>query len=187
MFSTESVMFFLIDVVAWVRNHEYVDGSDNTCTSEDGYLSLTIRPGGISARAVLPVFSDNGRCEMAFGADRDAFTPGAIKEAVQDVATQHGIMSWLVSCLRSYGWHVSNIDDGGKSLTADRTDTYGVRGLSIRVYSDIVDRSIRIEGNGQSLVSMHLNHAGFLKTSDNVPECRDRFQIADWLLNQYDF
>ena len=187
MFSTESVQFFLIDAVAWVRTHEYVDGSDNTCTSEDGYLSLTIRPKRIFARAVLPVFSGNGRCEMVFGAERDAFTPGAIKEAVQDVATQHGVMSWLVRCLRSYGWHVSNIEDDGKSFTADRTDAYGFRGLSIRVYSDIVDRSIRIEGNGQSLVSMHLNHAGFLKTSNNAPECCDRFRIADWLLNQYDF
>lgn len=187
MFSIESVKFFLIDAVAWVRTHEYVDGSDNTCTSEDGDLSITIRPEGISARAVLPIFSDNGRSEMAFEAERDAFTPGAIKEAVQEVATQHGVMSWLVNCLRSHGWHVSDINDDGNSLTVERTDAYGARGLSIRVYSDVVDRSIRIEGNGQSLVSMHLNHAGFLKTSNNAPECCDRFRIADWLLNQYDF
>lgn len=182
MFSTESVTFFLIDVVAWVGTHEYVDGSDNTFTSEDGYLSLTIRPGGISARAVLPVFSDNGRWEMAFTAERDAFTPKALKEAVQEVVIEHDVMYQIARSLASYGWHVSVLHTDGKSLTAKR---YG--GHEICVHNDLIERSVYIGGNGQSLASMHLNNAGLLKTSDNVPECRDRFQIADRLFNGYDF
>lgn len=182
MFSTESVKNFISDVVTWVGTHEYADGSDNTFTSEDGYLSLTIRPGGISARAVLPVFSDNGRWEMSFTAERDAFTPKTVKEAVQEVVIEHDVMYQIARSLASYAWHVSVLHSDGKSLTAKR---YG--GHDICVHNDLIERSVYIGGNGQSLASMHLNNAGLLKISNNEPEHHGRYQIADWMLNGYDF
>jgi hypothetical protein len=182
MFGIENVKGFISDAVTWASTHEYADGGDNTYTSTDGYLSLTINPGGISARAVLPVFSDNGRWEMAFVAERDTLTPKAVKEAVQEVATEHDVMYQIARSLASYGWYVSVLHTDGKSLTAKR---YG--GHDICVHNDLIERSVYIGGNGQSIALMHLSNAGLLKTNNNASEHRGRYRIADWLFNGYDF
>ena len=160
--STESVNNFISEVLTWIDSHDYIEDGDNTYTSGSGDLSVTIHSKGVSSQTVLPVFSDTGRWQMVFTAERD-------------------VMSWLVRSLRSHGWHVSGTDANGGYLTAERDNGR----LHIRVHGGIIDRSVRIEGNGQSLASMHLNNAGFLKTSDNVPGDSDRYQVADWLLNQY--
>ena len=90
-------------------------------------------------------------------------------------------MFCLVRSLGSYGWRVFSTDNDGGYLTAERDGS-----LIIRVYSDILNCSVRIEGNGQSLVSMHLNNAGVLKTSEKVPGDSDRYQISNWLIGRYE-
>ena len=183
MFSIKRVNDFISDVVVWIDTHGYVDGGDNTYTIEKiDNLSVTIQPGGVSARAVLPVFSVAGRWQMVFEAECDTCTPKAVKEVVQEVAAKHDVMSRVARSLGTYGWRLSGIGTDGKYLTAERDGGY-----DICVHEDIIERSVYIGGNGQSLASMHLNNAGVLKSSKNVPECRDRFQIADWLFSGYDF
>ncbi len=91
-------------------------------------------------------------------------------------------MFCLVRSLGSYGWRVFSTDNDGGYLTAERDGS-----LIIRVYSDILNCSVRIEGNGQSLVSMHLNNAGVLKTSEKVPGDSDRYQISNWLIGRYEY
>ena len=179
--STESVNNFISEVLTWIDSHDYIDGGDNTYTSGSGDLSVTIHSKGVSSQTVLPVFSDTGRWQMVFTAERDVLTSEAVNEVVQQVTIERDVMFWLVKSLRSHGWRVSGADANGGYLAAERDNGR----LHIRVHCGIIDRSIRIEGNDQSLASMHLNNAGFLKTSNNVPGDSDRYQVADWLLNQY--
>ena len=181
MFNTKSIRDFINDAVVWINAHEYTESRDNTYTNEKGDLGVTILPEGVSAQAILPVFSVAGKWQMVFEAKRNALTAESIREVVQQVIKEHDIMSCLVRSLGSYGWRVSGTDNDGGYLTAERDGS-----LIIRVYSDIIDRSVRIEGNGQSLVSMHLNNAGVLKTSNNVPGDSDRYQISNWLIGQYE-
>ena len=182
MFNTESVKDFINDAVAWVNSHTCTEEGENTYTNEKGDLSVTILPESVSAQAVLPVFSATGRLQMVLAAERDGLASESVKEVIQQVVKEHDIMSCLVRSLGSYGWRVSGIDNDGEYLTAERDGR-----LSICVYGEIIDSSVRIEGNGRSLASIHLNNAGFLKTSDNVPGDSDRYQISNWLISRYEF
>lgn len=142
--STESVNNFISEVLTWIDSHDYIEGGDNTYTSGSGDISVTIHSKGVSSQTVLPVFSDTGRWQMVFTAERDVLTSEAVNEVVQQVTIERDVMFWLVKSLRSHGWRVSGADANGGYLAAERDNGR----IHIRVHCGIIDRSIRIEGNG---------------------------------------